>query len=251
MEWSIQDIARSAGTTSRTLRHYEQLGLLEPSRTAANGYRYYGQTALLRLQRILLLRDLGLGLPAIAEIIEGQRDTTAALLTHLRLLEAERVRIGRQIEAVKKTLRKTERGEQLVPEEAFDGFDHTRYEEEVTRRWGREAYETGDRWWRSLSAEDKAAFQRQQQEIAADFGQAQQAGKAPESAEVQAITTRHVEWLSITTTPTRNHLIGLGEMYVTDPRFTANYDQHGAGTAKLVRDAMKVYADQNLNDNEV
>jgi MerR family transcriptional regulator, thiopeptide resistance regulator len=249
VEWSIQDIARSAGTTSRTLRHYGQLGLLEPSRTAANGYRYYDEQALLRLQRILLLRELGLGLPAIAEILDSQQDTSAALRTHLDLLEAERKRIGRQIESVKTTLRKSERGEQLMPEEAFDGFDHTRYEEEVTRRWGREAYEKGDRWWRSLSAEDKAAFQRQQQEIAADYGRAQQAGKAPDSAEVQAITRRHVEWLSITTTPTKEYLIGLGEMYVTDPRFTANYDQHGTGTAVLVRDAMRAYADQNLSES--
>jgi MerR family transcriptional regulator, thiopeptide resistance regulator len=251
VEWSIQDIARSAGTTSRTLRHYEQLGLLEPSRRAANGYRYYGQNALLRLQRILLLRDLGLGLPAIAEILEGQHDTATALRTHLDLLEAERKRIGRQIESVKKTLRKTVEGERIMPAEAFDGFDHTRYEEEVTRRWGREAYERGDRWWRSLSAEDKAAFQRQQQEIAADYGRAQLAGLVPDSEQVQAITARHVEWLSITTTPTREYLIGLGEMYVNDPRFTANYDQHGAGTAILVRDAMKVYANRNLGDDEV
>ena len=250
MEWSIQDIARSAGTTSRTLRHYGQLGLLEPSRRAGNGYRYYDESALLRLQRILLLRELGLGLSAIAEILRGQQDTVAALRTHVDLLEAERERIGRQIESVKTTLWKTQEGEQLMPEEAFDGFDHTQYEEEVTRRWGREAYERGDRWWRSLSAEDKATFQRQQQEIAADFGRAQQAGMSPDSADVQAITRRHVEWLSITTTPTKEYLIGLGEMYVSDPRFTATYDQHGAGTAVLVRDAMRVYADQNLGDTD-
>jgi MerR family transcriptional regulator, thiopeptide resistance regulator len=250
VEWSIQDIARSAGTTSRTLRHYGQLGLLEPSRRAGNGYRYYDENSLLRLQRILLLRELGLGLPAIAEILHGQQDTATALRTLLDLLEAERQRIGRQIESVKTTLRKTEEGEQLMPEEAFDGFDHTQYQEEVTRRWGQEAYESGDRWWRSLSTEDKVAFQRQQQEIAADFGRAQRAGKSPDSADVQAITRRHVEWLSITTTPTKEYLIGLGEMYVSDPRFMANYDQHGAGTAVLVRDAMKVYADQNLGDTD-
>jgi DNA-binding transcriptional MerR regulator len=250
VEWSIQDIARSAGTTSRTLRHYGQLGLLEPSRRAGNGYRYYDESALLRLQRILLLRELGLGLPAIAEILQGQQDTAAALRTHLDLLEAERERIARQIDSVKTTLRKTEKGEQLMPAETFDGFDHTQYEEEVTRRWGREAYEKGDRWWRSLSAEDKAAFQRQQEEIAADFGRAQRAGQSPDSADVQAITRRHVEWLSITTTPTKEYLVGLGEMYVSDPRFMANYDQHSPGTAVLVRDALRVFVDQNLGDGD-
>jgi MerR family transcriptional regulator, thiopeptide resistance regulator len=250
VEWSIQEIARSAGTTSRTLRHYGRLGLLEASRKAGNGYRYYDENALVRLQRILLLRELGLSLPAIAHILDGQRETATALRMHLDLLQAERERLGRQIESVKTTLRKIERGEQLMPAEAFDGFDHTQYEEEVTRRWGREAYESGDRWWRSLSAEDKAAFQRKQEEIAADYGRALRAGNAPDSTEVQTITQRHVDWLSITTTPTKDYLIGLGTMYVDDPRFRANYDQHGTGTAELVRDAMKVYAEQNLGSSD-
>lgn len=248
MEWSIQDVARTAGTTSRALRHYGQLGLLTPSRTASNGYRYYDQDSLVRLQRILLLRELGLGLPAIAGILDGHRDTAPALRTHLELLEAERHRIGRQIESVRTTLRKTEEGEHVMPEEAFDGFDHTRYEREVTERWGRDAYETGDRWWRSLPDAEKQAFQQQQLDIATDFGRAHVAGASPDSDEVQAITRRQVEWLSITTTPTKDHVVGLGEMYVADPRFRANYDQHGEGTAVLVRDGMRIYAERHLRD---
>jgi DNA-binding transcriptional MerR regulator len=246
MEWSIQEIAKKAGTTSRTLRHYGERGLLEPSRIGANGYRYYDQAALVRLQRILLLRELGLSLPAIAEVLEGQRDTSAALHTHLLLLEQERERIGRQIEAVRTTLHKTENGEELMAEEVFDGFDHTRYEEEVTARWGRDAYEKGDRWWRSLSAAQKQAFKDEQAGIAHDFGQAARSGLAADSEEVQAIARRHVAWLSTTTTPSKEYLIGLGQMYVDDPRFGENYDKHGEGSAVLVRDAMKVYAERNL-----
>ena len=245
-EWSIQDLARAAGTTSRTLRHYGEVGLLRPSRIGGNGYRYYDQDSLVRLQRILLLRDLGLGLPAIAEVLDGQRDPATALRTHLALLEQERQRIGRQIESVRTTLRKTEGGEELMAEEVFDGFDHTRYEQEVTERWGREAYERGDRWWRSLSDTEKRSFQQRQVDIAADYGRALRAGKSADSDEVQAITRRHVDWLSVTTTPTRDYLIGLGEMYVADPRFTATYDVNGAGTAAFVRDAMKVYAERHL-----
>jgi DNA-binding transcriptional MerR regulator len=136
MEWSIQDIARLAGTTSRTLRYYGELGLLEPSRIGRNGYRFYDQDCLVRLQRILLLRELGLSLPTIAEVLKGQRDTAAALRTHLELLKQERDRIGRQIKSVKTTICKTERGERLMAEEVLDGFDHTRHEQEVTERWG-------------------------------------------------------------------------------------------------------------------
>lgn len=248
MEWSIQDIARSAGTTSRTLRHYGQIGLLEPSRVGSNGYRYYDESALVRLQRILLLRELGLGLPAIAEVLNGQQDSAAALRTHLKLLEQERQRIGRQIESVKTTLRKTEGGEQLMAEDVFDGFDHTQYEQEVTERWGKDAYQKGDQWWRSLSDAEEKAFQQRQLDIATDYGNAHLAGKPVDGDEVQAIAQRHVEWLSITMNVTKGYFTGLGQMYVDDPRFTANYDRHGEGTAEFVRDAMKVYAEQNLAD---
>ncbi|GAA3747491.1 TipAS antibiotic-recognition domain-containing protein [Plantactinospora mayteni] len=247
VEWSIQEIARSAGTTSRTLRHYGQIGLLAPSRIGRNGYRYYDQECLLRLQRILLLRELGLGLPAIAEVLDGQRDSAAALRTHLRILEQERDRIGRQIASVRTTLRKVEGGEQLMAEDVFDGFDHTRYADEVTQRWGKEAYQRGDRWWRSLSEDEQKAFQQRQLDIAADFGRAYGAGAAADGEEAQAITQRHYEWLSVTGDPVnREYFLGLAEMYVADPRFTANYDRHGAGTAAFIRDAMKVYAERRL-----
>ncbi|MFE5945035.1 MerR family transcriptional regulator [Streptomyces sp. NPDC056480] len=246
MEWSIQEIAKKAGTTSRTLRHYGERGLLEPSRIGANGYRYYDQAALVRLQRILLLRELGLSLPAIAEVLAGQRDTSAALRTHLALLEQERERIGRQIASVRTTLHKTENGEELMADEVFDGFDHTVYEQEVTERWGRGAHEKADRWWRSLTAVQKKMFMDEQSGIARDFARALRDGLAADSDEVQAIAWRQVAWLSTTTTPSKEYLIGLGRMYVDDPRFTVNYDRHGEGTAVLVRDALEIYAERNL-----
>jgi DNA-binding transcriptional MerR regulator len=249
-EWSIQEVARAAGTTSRTLRHYDALGLLEPSRIGANGYRYYDQAALLRLQRILLLRQLGLGLSAIGRVLDGEQDQVAALRGHLRHLQRERERIERQIESVRTTLRKVEGGEELVAAEVFDGFDHTRYEEEVVEKWGRDAYESGDRWWRSLSDEQKRAFQQEQDDIARAFGDAFAAGKSPDDADVQAIAARHHAWVRAGwqgREPDAAAFTGLGEMYVADPRFAAHYDAHGAGTAAFIRDAMKVYAERELS----
>ncbi|MFJ8310013.1 MULTISPECIES: TipAS antibiotic-recognition domain-containing protein [unclassified Streptomyces] len=247
-EWSIQEIAKTAGTTSRTLRHYGELGLLVPSRIGSNGYRYYGQDALLRLQRILLLRELGLSLPVIGEVLEGERDPAVALRTHLRLLEQERTRIARQIASVRTTLRKTERGEELMAGEVLDGFDHSQYEEEVSRRWGRDAYEKGDRWWRSLSAGQKKEFREEHEGIARDWGRVRAAGLPADGEAAQDIARRHVAWLSTTTSVTGSYVSGLGQMYVDDPRFGVNYDQHGAGTAEFVRDALKVYAERHLSD---
>ncbi|MFF4181573.1 MerR family transcriptional regulator [Streptomyces sp. NPDC001691] len=248
-EWSIQEIAKKAGTTSRTLRHYGDLGLLAPSRIGSNGYRYYDQAALVRLQRILLLRELGLSLPVIGEVLEGERDPSAALRTHLRLLEQERERIARQIASVRTTLHKTERGEELMAEEVFDGFDHTRYEEEVTRRWGQDAYRRGDRWWRSLTEEQKKGFLKEHEDIARDWGAAHAAALAADGDVAQDIARRHVAWLSATTTVGRAYVIGIGRMYVDDPRFGVHYDKHGEGTAEFVRDALTVYAERHLADD--
>ncbi|WP_411081436.1 MerR family transcriptional regulator [Streptomyces sp. cmx-18-6] len=252
MEWSIQEIARQAGTTSRTLRHYGDLGLLTPSRVGNNGYRYYDQNALVRLQRILLLRELGLSLPAIRDVLEGQRDTAVALRAHLRLLEQEQARIGRQIASVRTTLHKTQEGMELMADEVFDGFDHTAHEREVTERWGREAYEKGDRWWRSLGEAGKKAFQDEHETIARDWGRAREAGLDAGGDEAQDIARRHCAWLSTSTAPSggpsRSYVIGLGEMYVADPRYGKNYDRYGDGTAAFVRDALTIYAEHRLSD---
>ncbi|PTR22487.1 DNA-binding transcriptional MerR regulator [Rhodococcus sp. OK519] len=244
-EWSIQQLARITGTTSRTLRHYDSVGLLTPSRIGAGGYRHYDQAALVRLQRILLLRELGLGLTAIAEVLAGDADTESALAAHLELLEQERERLHRRIASVRTTLDKTRRGESLMAEEMFDGFDHARYEEEVVERWGRDAYDRGDRWWRGLSAADKEGFQQRALDIAADFGRAHAAGLAPDAPEVREITRRHYEWVVAGwqgRRPGADAFAGLGEMYVSDPRFAQNYDRHGEGTAEFVRDAMLAIA---------
>lgn len=252
MDWSIQDIARLAGTTSRTLRHYDDVGLVKPSRIGANGYRYYDADALVRLQRVLLLRDLGLGIPAISEVLAGHRDDTAALRTHLEWLSAERDRLARQYASVERTLTQLEGGEKPMAENMFDGFDHTQYRDEVEQRWGADAYAKSDAWWRSLSPEQKRAWQARVKLLGSDWIEAAQRGVDPGSDEAQALAQRQYDWLSgIPGTPqtadghpTKEYFVGLGEMYVADERFAANYG--GADGAAFVRDAMAIFADRTL-----
>ena len=107
-EYGIAEVARLAGTTSRTLRHYGDVGLLAPSRIGANGYRYYDTAALTRLQRILMLRQLGLGVAVIAEVLEAA-DDTSALRAHLEWLRAESERLDRQIASVERTITSIEK----------------------------------------------------------------------------------------------------------------------------------------------
>lgn len=248
-EWSIQQLAKLAGTTSRTLRHYGELGLLPASRVAANGYRHYDEAALLRLQRILLLRDLGLGLAQIAEILSRPTTEERALAGHLEGLRAEQHRLARQIASVESTIAARRRGEELMAESMFDGFDHTQYKDEVEQRWGGDAYARSDRWWRGMGAEEKVRWKQHAAQLHDDWRDAASRGVSPGSADAQALAARHVAWLvGIPGTPTGGdvaaYVTGLGEMYVADERFAANYG--GPAGATLVRDALRLYADAHL-----
>ncbi|MGR2752685.1 MerR family transcriptional regulator [Agromyces arachidis] len=252
MDWSIQEVAKLAGTTSRTLRHYDDVGLLAPARIGANGYRYYDRAALVRLQRILLLRELGLGLPAIAEVLDGQRDEARALASHLDWLRQEQDRLARQVASVERTIGALEEGEQIMAKDMFDGFDHTQYREEVEQRWGADAYARGDRWWRGLRDDERQAWKDRVAALGRDWIAAAQSGAAPDGPEGQALARRHVEWLTgVPGTPAaeaggdvKAYVLGLGEMYVADERFAANYG--GEAGAVFVRDALRAFAEANL-----
>lgn len=254
MEYSIQELARLAGVTRRTLRHYDEVGLLPPSSVAANGYRYYDDQALLRLQRILMLRVLGLGLTQIAEVLDRHTDEQRTLEAHLAWLRQEHERLGRQVAAVTSTLDALRTGAPIDAEQMFEGFDHASHQREVEERWGAEAYAKGDAWWRGMSAGAKSAWQRRTAQLSADWAAAAQSRLEPDSPAAQSLAARHVEWLrGIPGTPASDprgdakaYVIGLGELYVDDPRYGASYGCGAEGGAGFVRDSLRVYAEKNL-----
>ncbi|WP_419703965.1 MerR family transcriptional regulator [Promicromonospora sp. NFX87] len=260
MHWSIQEIARLTGVTSRTLRHYDAVGLLPAVRTTASGPRRYDRAALVRLQRILLLRDLGLGLGDIAGVLDSEQDEAKALRRHLDSLRAEQHRLARQIASVERTVAALEKdpeaNEDIMAKDMLDGFDHTRYEQEVTERWGRDAYAKGDAWWRGLGNEGQDRFKAEVQALNAAWIGAVEAGLDPASDEAQAIAARHAAWLvAVPGTPgheqgrpDKGYLLGLGDMYVADDRFAANYG--GTEGATFVRDALRVYAERAYPEGE-
>lgn len=248
---SIQEVARLTGTTSRTLRHYHRIGLLEPSGVGTNGYRRYDADALVRLQRILLLRDLGLGLADIREVLDRQTDETAALRRHLDRLHDEQRRLARRIASVERTIHAREEGVAIMAKDMFDGFDHTQYRDEVEQRWGADAYAASDTWWRSMSDDERAAWKERAAQLAQDWAEAAERGVDPASDEAQGLASRHVAWLGSVpgtpghgSTPVREYVTGLADMYVADERFAASYG--GQRGATFVRDALHVYAARHL-----
>lgn len=249
MGWSINEVARESGVTSRTLRHYHAVGLLEPAWTADGGRRYYEQEQLLRLQRILLLRELGLGLDAIGEILAAQDERSAVevLREHRDSLLAERRRLDRLVTTVENTIVTLEEGGTMNPNEIYAGFDHKKYEPEARERWGDEAVDRANAavadWTPAQWAEHQAEFESQNNGLVALMD----AGVPVADERVQAIVERHYQGMTTFWTPNREAYIGLGQMYVDDERFARNYESVRPGLAAYLRDAMKVYAEARLS----
>ncbi|PFG21046.1 MerR family transcriptional regulator [Serinibacter salmoneus] len=263
MSWTIHEVVRTTGVTSRTLRHYDAIGLL-PAGRSSGGVREYDDAALLRLQRILLLRDLGLGLEAIAAALPDPNAAppehlgtpsreTEALVHHLELLTAERVALDRRIAAVERTIEAREKGRPMT-KDMFDGFDHTQYEEEVTARWGKQAYERSNAWWEGMTEQERGDWKSLAAQLNADWVAAARSGESPDGERGQEMAARHVRWLrSIPGTPAhggseedlRGYVLGLAEMYADDERFAKNWTSDPLGEvpggARFVRDALIAY----------
>jgi DNA-binding transcriptional MerR regulator len=245
-EWPIADLARAAGVTSRTLRHYDSVGLLRPSRVAENGHRFYGDAEVARLYRILSLRALDLSLPDIDRVLEDEQSFPDTVRAHLAALERTRSGLDQRISAVRDTLTALEEGRDMNIDDALAGVDDSRYEDEVRERWGDDAWERSAARRRALTPDQRRADDDRGRELNAALRDAAEAGSLPEDPALQALVGTHHRWVADQwgRTPDAASYVGLGELYVADARFAAVYG--GERHAAVIRDAMTVYADTHL-----
>lgn len=186
MEWPIAEVARMSGVTARALRHYDEGGVLSPARTGAGGYRYYGEPELLRLQQILVLRALGLGLPEIGRILTAQLDEVEALRGHHRRLLAERDRLDALAGTVARTIAELEQsrrdGRPMTinrPENLFEGVQPSQYEENM-RDFPALAEEVGRRAATMTQADaDALGAAPSDRKVGREAGRAQFRGQMP------------------------------------------------------------------------
>ena len=247
MEYSIQELSRLSGVTTRTLRWYDQIGLLKPSRVAESGYRYYGRAEVDRLQDILYYRALGVDLARIRECLDDPSfDRLAALRSHLAALEAERERLEQLIRSVKDTIGAEERNEIMSDEQKFEAFkkravEHNEetYGAEIRAQYGDEEVDEANAAVMNLTQEQYREWTNLGREIQERLEFAVQSGLPPESEEGKEITSLHRRWLTITGNrydPAKHR--GIAELYVMDERFTAYYDKCLPGCARFLRDAV-------------
>lgn len=246
-DWPIKEVARATGLTSRTLRHYEQIGLLHPSRVANNGYRFYGEAELSRLYRILSLRALELPLSTIQIALNDDRSLAEAMQSHLALLEERRDQTNQQITRVRQTLDAVKEGQKLSIEQIFADFDHGQHEIEVRQRWGDTAWEHSLQRRNQMTGHEREADTNLAFDVNAALRQAAEANTDPTSEEFQNLITSHYEWVAKhwnEKKPDRNAYSGLSHLYATDPRFAAAYG--GQANAEVIRSAIQVWIQANL-----
>jgi DNA-binding transcriptional MerR regulator len=251
MEYSIQELSRLSGVTTRTLRWYDQIGLLKPGRVAESGYRYYGGAEVDRLQDILYYRALGVELAKIKECLDDPSfDRLAALKDHLAALEAEQERLERLIRSVKDTIGAEERKESMSDEQTFEAFkqrtvahNEETYGAELRARYGDKEVDEANAAVMNLTQEQYREWTELGQEIQKRLEAAVRSGLTPESGEGKELCALHRRWLTITGTPydPARHR-GIAELYVMDERFTAYYDKTVSGCARFLRDAVARWA---------
>ncbi|MDQ6727316.1 MAG: MerR family transcriptional regulator [Actinomycetota bacterium] len=256
MAWSITEVAEMSGMTSRALRHYHDIGLLKPAFVGPNGYRYYEEAQLLRLQQILLLREFDVGLAEIAAVLDADADVVGTLRRHHRRLQAERDRLGRLAETVARTIAQlehvheegTDMAETRInrPENLFEGFDPSDYAAEAAERWP-EQYEQSRRVAEGFSPEQMEIEQREMTARMIRMAELMVTGTPVDDPVVQDEVDWHYRSLARFWTPDAAAYIHLARMYVDDQRFRATYERIAGGLSGYQRDAMVAYAEARLS----
>jgi DNA-binding transcriptional MerR regulator len=250
MNWPIADVARKSGVTARTLRHYDAIGLLRPARTGANGYRYYEQDQLLRLQEILLLRELGLDLTTIAHIVEGERDQVEALRHHYRSLLAARDRLDRLVRTIATTITHLEEGTAMPTEGIFEGFRFTpdvidELEAKAIERTGKldqPEFAEIKRRTADWAVEDFRKVERQGAEIERRLLTLLRAGVAADDPAVFAVLDEDVAAQRSILTLDGPRYAALGHAFATAPELRGHLDAQDPHLAEFMCAAMTAYA---------
>ena len=250
-EYTVGALGRLSGVTVRTLHHYDSIGLLSPSARSAAGYRLYSQADLLRLRQVLFYRELGFGLDEIAEMLADPADgTDDHLRRQHRLLRERRARDAALLGAIEREMEARKMGISLTPEEQFEIFGTDKlaeYAEEAEQRWGdTEAWKQSQRRTAAYTKEDWIAIKAEADASIAGFAEAIRAGEPANGTVAMDLAEAHRQHISRWFYDCGYDMHrGLAELYVSDPRYIAEYDKIERGFSGYVHDAMLANADRH------
>ena len=241
--YTVKQLSSVAGISVRTLHYYDEIGLLEPDFIRPNGYREYGEQAVMKLQQILFYRELDMSLKEI-KIIVASPDfkVMEALLTHKQALGRRVERLNSLISTVDNTILHLKGKKEMTKKQLFAAFseeEEKKYALEAEQMYDPEIVRASQRKWKAYSKEEK-------QRIGEEGNAAYEAivtaiPLGPGSPEAQAgvdLWRKHMDYFW---TPKPEQLLGLAEMYNTDARFKANFDKIDPRLAGFMREAVKIY----------
>jgi DNA-binding transcriptional MerR regulator len=255
MSWSMGEVCRMSGVTSRALRHYHRIGLLEPERIGPGGIRHYGHGQLLRLQHILVMRELGMGLSDIARVLDERGGRAGALRDHLRALLAERDRVDTLVATVRRTVDALEEADAMKavhhPEDLFAGFDASVYSERARVEWPH-TWERARRTAEGMTEDDRERYRDEAADQLRRMAAHLVAGILPDDPAVQAEV--HVHYLAVSRmwarTPDAGAFENLGRGYAEEGPWREVYERCAPGLADYQHEAMAFYARQRLDRKE-
>ena len=248
MEYGIKELSRLAGVSPRTLRYYDEIGLLKPWRVTPAGYRCYGQREVALLQQILFYRERGFELKTIQRILyDPDFDMLNAMEDHLRALEDRKAATEALIQTVKKTIRHMKGAYEMSDKERFEALketmlqeNETQYGEEARQKYGTDQVTAANRNMMGLSEAQFFRWRELENEILCRLEEGVKAGIPADSAEAEQIAMLHKEWLCFTLpqySPQTHR--GIAMMYTADQRFAQYYDRNIPGCAQLLHDAVQ------------
>ncbi|MDN7243088.1 MerR family transcriptional regulator [Planococcus sp. N028] len=249
MEYTVQKLGAIAGVSTRTLRYYDEIGILKPARKNSSGYRIYGKKEVDKLQQILFYRELGLELEGIKQIINDPHfDGPSALKKHREQLLAKRQQLDLLINNVENTISAAEGKSKMADKEKFNGFkkkliedNEKQYGEEIREKYGDETVDASNAKMMNMTEAQYTEFTRLGEELQDTLAKAFKTGD-PASDLAQKTADLHKQWLMFTwPSYSKEAHAGLAQMYVDDERFTAYYDKEQPGTARFLRDAIHIY----------
>lgn len=249
MEYTVKRLGQMAGISTRTLRYYDEIGILKPARINSSGYRIYGQAEVDKLQQILFYKELGVSLEMINEIVnDPEFNGTFALKEHRQQLLDKRKQLDLLIANVEKTIKATEGRMKMSNQEKFEGFrqkliddNEKKYGQEIREKYGEDVVNKSNEKFKNMTEEQFNEANRIAAEIQSTLAEAMKTAD-PAGELAQKAAELHKKWIMFYWPEySKEAHAGLAQMYVDDERFTAYYDKVQSGTAEFLRDAIHIY----------
>jgi MerR family transcriptional regulator, thiopeptide resistance regulator len=248
---TVKQVAKASGVSVRALHHYDEIGLLKPAHVGKNRYRYYGREELLRLQQILLHRELGIPLSEIGAILDAPGfDRLEALQSQRGRLAAEAKRYAELVRTIDRTIASIKGDRAMRNADLYRGISaekQAEYEQWLIEKYGGdmpERIEVSKQKYSALSDDEKQKLGNDLIAVETEWAEAMKRGVSADSPTLDPLLRRHREWVAFMwgkPCPPEAYA-GLADLHLSHPDFVKRYDAIAAGFSDYHAAAMKAYA---------